>query len=746
MAAILAVLSMLTKSTVCFALSFVYSFFLLWRKRALFFACMCCYLFFSLWSKWVDAHNVTKLSGNETTFFVRFIAPIYIDGDRVKTVVQWQNERLQLIYRLRTEEEKRQWDELQIGTTCSLQGMLERPSLPTNPYAFNYRRYLFHQRIHWIVRPTSLERCMRANITWMERLQTIRQDGIRYIQNHFPHDAGAFMQALIYGERSDIEPTVLASYQKLGLIHLLAISGLHMTLLVGGCFYLFIRLGITRERATMILLGCIPIYVILAGAAPSVMRAAIMTSCFFLASSRLRTIDSLSIACLVLLAKDPYTMFHLGFQLSFLVCFALIICSSFIQNQRSVIRQLFATSFIAQMSTLPLLLYHFYEVSLLSIPLNVIFVPLYSFIILPLSFVALFVHICIPFLSPLIIYGLAAVIAHSNELVTSLSDTLMLTLGRPPALLIVAYVLSICLLFLSFEQQKRAHLFRFSFIFVIIIHFISPFFRPSGEVVMLDVGQGDSIYIELPYRNAIYIIDTGGTMSFADELWKKRKQSFRVGEDVLVPFLKAKGVRTIDALIATHGDFDHIGDAGDVFEAVRVRKLMVGMQQQRNDLEQTLIEQASKKGARVQIVKSGDRWAVGKAQFYILSPFGNEETTNDGSIVLYAWMGGAYWLFTGDLEEKGEQQIMRTYPSLPVDILKVGHHGSKTSTSESFLRHIRPKVALISAGRRNRYGHPHREVIERLRHDHVRIFRTDEHGAVVIRFHKRISTIQTFLP
>ncbi len=692
----------------------------------------------------MDAHNVTTLSGNETTFVVRFIAPIYIDGDQVKTIVQWQYERLQLVHRLRTEEEKKRWGELQIGTACMMKGVLERPSLPTNPYAFNYHRYLFYQRTHWIVRPISLERCMRTNITWMERLQTIRQQGILYIRNHFPDDVSAFMQALIYGERSDIDPTVLSSYQKLGLIHLLAISGLHMTLLAGGCFYLFIRFGIPRERATMILLGCIPLYVILAGAAPSVMRAAVMTSCFLLFSSRLRTLDALSVACLLLLLKDPYMIFHLGFQLSFLVCFALIICSTFIQNEPSVVRQLFMTSFIAQISTLPLLLYHFYEVSFLSIPLNIIFVPLYSFIILPLSFLALFIHLFMSFASPLITYVLAIVIEHANTLVLALADTFVLTLGRPPLLLLVAYIISIFLFFLSFEYGKRAVIFRFSFIFVIIIHFIWPFFRPNGEVVMLDVGQGDSIYIELPYRKAIYMVDTGGTMSFSDEHWKKRKQSFRVGEDVIVPFLKAKGVRTLDALIATHGDFDHMGDASDVLNAVRVRKLFVGMHQ--NDLLQTVIAQAINKGAHVEMVKSGDRWTVGKAQFHILSPFGNEGTTNDGSIVLYAFMGGAYWLFTGDLEEKGEQQLITMYRSLPVDILKVGHHGSKTSTSEPFLRHIRPKLALISVGRRNRYGHPHREVIERLRHYDVHIFRTDEQGAIVIRFHKRISTIQTFSP
>nr|WP_255350559.1 DNA internalization-related competence protein ComEC/Rec2 [Anoxybacillus sp. KU2-6(11)] len=445
---------MLTKSVVCFILSFVYSFFLLWRKRTLFFACMCCYLFFSLWSRWAAMHNVTTLSGDETTFSVRFIAPIYIDGDQVKTTVQWQKERLQLAYRLRTEEEKRKWEGIQIGTACLLKGTLERPSLPTNPYAFNYRRYLFYQRIHWIVRPASLERCMRTNVTWIERLQTIRQQGIRYIQHHFPNDVSAFMQALIYGERSDIEPTVLAGYQKLGLIHLLAISGLHMTLLIGGCFYLFIRFGIPRERATIILLGCIPLYVVLAGAAPSVMRAAIMTSCFLLFSSRLRTLDALSVASLLLLLKDPYIIFHLGFQLSFLVCFALMICSSFIQNERSVVRQLFMTSFIAQISTLPLLLYHFYEVSLLSIPLNIIFVPLYSFIILPLSFAAFLTHLFMPFISSLIIYVLTVVIEYANALVVSLADTSVLTLGRPPLLLLVAYIIAIFLFFSFFRIQK----------------------------------------------------------------------------------------------------------------------------------------------------------------------------------------------------------------------------------------------------------------------------------------------------
>ncbi|GIW50227.1 MAG: hypothetical protein KatS3mg080_0838 [Anoxybacillus sp.] len=143
---------------------------------------------------------------------------------------------------------------------------------------------------------------------------------------------------------------------------------------------------------------------------------------------------------------------------------------------------------------------------------------------------------------------------------------------------------------------------------------------------------------------------------------EKRKQSFRVGEDVIVPFLKAKGVRALDALIATHGDFDHIGDASDVFECCPCAKTVSSVCTRNDLLRNGDGSKRVNKGTRVQIVKSGDRWTVGQAQFHILSPFGNEETTNDGSIVLYALMGGAYWLFTGDLEEKGEQQLMTNVP------------------------------------------------------------------------------------
>jgi competence protein ComEC len=731
----------------------LYGWLIVWRKRNIFPLCTFVFIVFSVLSFVAEQRNVTSFSSNQTSFYVRIISPVQIDGDQLKMMVRSGREKLQLIYRLSSEQEQTQWQRMAIGMNCSFTGTLERPKRATNPYAFDYRQYLYRQQIHWLVKPNHLDmaHCQRSPLSLMEQLQVVRQKGIDYIRAHFPNEAAGFVQALIYGERSDIDPLLIDGYQTLGIIHLLAISGLHITLLTGGCFYVLIRLGVTREKARIILICLLPFYVILAGAAPSVVRASLMVLFVFIAMQKsysLSSLDAVSLACLAMLAKDPYTLFHIGFQLSFIVSTSLILSSSTILKEISTIKQLFLTSLISQLSTWPLLLYYFYEISLLSIPLNVVFVPLYSLLILPLSFLSFLIHLFLPKLGEWIIFLLEQILSVTNDVVEMIStmDWFTLSLGRPPVWLFVIYFVVIFFFFVCLEKKVRHRLHWYAFGFVAFLHFLFPFLNPVGEVVMLDVGQGDCIYIELPYRKASYLIDTGGTLSFSEEKWKRRQKEFDIGEDVVVPFLKAKGVRTLDKLIVTHGDYDHMGAAETVLHSIDVRELVVGKRNERNELEQQIIAQAKKQNILVRAVKRGDRWKVNDAIFYVLSP--NEEVrgTNDASIVLYAQMGGARWLFTGDLEEEGERRLISVFTDLPVDILKVGHHGSRTSTSQPFLTHIHPTVALISVGRNNRYQHPHHDVMERLRQKNITIFRTDEHGAIQIRYRKKISTFITFPP
>ncbi|MGX1983150.1 DNA internalization-related competence protein ComEC/Rec2 [Thermolongibacillus altinsuensis] len=733
--------------------SCLYGLFIILRKRNIFPFCTLVFIVFFALSFVAEQRNVTSFSSNQTSFYVRIISPVQIDGDQLKTTVRSGREKLQLIYRLSSEHEQAQWQRLSIGMNCSFTGQLEKPKRATNPYAFDYQQYLYRQRIHWLVKPNHLDmaHCHRSPLSLIEQLQVARQKGIDYIRAHFPNEASGFVQALIYGERRDIDPSLMSDYQTLGLIHLLAISGLHITLLTGGCFYILIRLGVTRERAGTILIVLLPFYVVVAGGAPSVVRASLMGLFVLIAMKRnfsLSALDAVSLACLVMLAKDPYTLFHIGFQLSFIVSASLILSSSIISKENSTFKQLFLTSLISQLSAWPLLLYHFYEISLLSIPLNVLFVPLYSLLILPLSLFSFFIHLLLPKAGLWIIFLLTKILNITNDVVEMIStiEWFTLSLGRPPVWLVVFYYVVIFFFFVCLEKKVRHRLHWYAFGFVTFLHFAFPFLNPVGEVVMLDVGQGDCIYIELPYRKAVYLIDTGGTFLFSEEKWKKRQNEFDIGEDVVVPFLKAKGVRTLDKLILTHGDYDHVGAAETVLHSLNVRELVVGKRNERNELEQQIVKQAKKQNILVREVGRGDRWKVNDAIFYVLSPNGEEKGTNDGSIVLYVQMGGARWLFTGDLEEGGEQRITSTFSALPVDILKVGHHGSRTSTSQPFLTHIHPTVALISVGRNNRYHHPHGDVIERLQQKRVTIFRTDEHGAIQIRYRKKISTFTTFPP
>jgi len=199
-------------------------------------------------------------------------------------------------------------------------------------------------------------------------------------------------------------------------------------------------------------------------------------------------------------------------------------------------------------------------------------------------------------------------------------------------------------------------------------------------------------------------------------------------------------------MIITHGDYDHAGAAQHLFSQVAVGELVLGKKAELNDVETGLVIAAQKQRVPVQIVQQGDSWQEGGVLFQIISPTGFEETSNNGSIVIDAKLGNLRWLFTGDLEKEGEQRILKDFLNLKADVLKVGHHGSKTSTSEEFVQHLNPKVALVSAGQKNRYGHPHQEILELLKSYGVYIYRTDEDGGVMYEFTKKSGTFSQQLP
>jgi len=245
----------------------------------------------------------------------------------------------------------------------------------------------------------------------------------------------------------------------------------------------------------------------------------------------------------------------------------------------------------------------------------------------------------------------------------------------------------------------------------------------------------------------VYLIDAGDKLQFNTEKWRMRKSAFSVGKDVIVPLLKSKGITKIDQLIITHGDYDHIGSASYLMETMKIKQLTLGDGNIETDLEKQLIEQARSQDVLIKKVKAGDIIGTNEIPFYVLSPQDmNVDSANDQSIVLFVELGGLKWLFMGDLEMKGELKLIGKYQKLKTDVVKIGHHGSKTSSTEDFIQTIQPAIAVISVGENNSYGHPAPEVMSRLYDHRIKIYRTDEGGAIRYIFTKNTGTFYETLP
>jgi competence protein ComEC len=657
-----------------------------------------------------------------------------IDGSSLRGFGKLNDEGIVFRYRIPSKDLVKTAENLKPGLTCKVYGKLIEPAQNSNPNLFNYKRYLYERDIHWVLQVDSFEECKQMNDEWKYFLVQWRFSGLKYIEENFPAETVGVTRALVFGETDRISEEMMKSYRELGIVHLLAISGLHVGLVFAMIFFMLLRLGITRESSLWISVIFLFLYMMITGGAPPVIRASSMLIILILSRKsplRVSVLDSLSIVFISLLFWDPFSVFDIGFQLSFTVSFSLVLSSTTIlTSSASYLIQLLKVTVIAQLSSLPIILCHFYEFSLIGFLSNLLFVPLFSLLVLPLALSTFFMKLLVPggFLCLTHLYGviLSGVDALSSLLSGFPFNTLIL--GKPHSLVIIFYALLILSLFKNMErgEYRLQSLFLCGFI---ILHAAWNQFSPFGEVIFIDVGQGDSTLIDLPYNQGTYLIDTGGAVEFPKEEWEKKTKSFSVGDDVILPFLKSKGITSLDKLILTHGDLDHIGGAEDLMKNIKIKEILITPNSGEKTEMKEIISLAVKRGISFKEVRSPYSWKTKDYSFHILSPQDEEYEGNNDSLVVYSEIGGLQWLFTGDLEEKGEKEFVDSY-DIQADVLKVGHHGSHTSTSTEFLDEIQPSIAVISAGRDNRFGHPHPEVIRRLKEQDVMIHTTAEHGAL----------------
>ncbi|MDT8861430.1 DNA internalization-related competence protein ComEC/Rec2 [Alkalihalobacillus sp. MEB130] len=689
----------------------------------------------------LDQQKSVYTSGEQTVIGTIHTNPI-VDGDSLSMRVKSdKNEVIQIQLFLSNEQEQHQMKRLMIGDVCKINGTFTSPSPATNFHQFNYRQYLYEQQIFWIVRPNigGIQCYESENQSNFIKLQKWRDKQLNRMELDINPELHGIMSALVFGERGLMEGDVLYAYQKLGIIHLLAVSGLHVGMIVTALFYCLIRIGMTRERTMELLLIFLPIYIIVAGAAPSVVRAslmAIIVLLFLRLKLKIPPLLGIVIVYLGYLLVKPYIIFQLGFQLSFLVSFGLIVSAPTLQARYNQVHlQLLFVTILSQFLSFPILLHYMFEFSVISIPLNLVYIPFISFCVLPLTFLAFLASFILPATYNVPLIFLEKMVPSIHDILILISEQKWSTFitGRPSSIIMIFLYVGVVFALLKWEKGGALWWRQPAIVLgiVMIVHLGAPYIDSRAKITMIDVGQGDSFLLELPYRRAVYLIDTGGTVSFfQDEAWRQRRRSFEVGANIVAPALKARGIRTIDSLLLSHGHLDHIGGAEALVDAFTIREVLYSKGPVENAVEHDLLHALAKKGANIQFVSEGVNWKEGGAQFIVLSPVGDEMNLNARSIVLHVIVEGISFLFTGDLEEEGERRLIQTYPGLQVDILKAGHHGSRTSTTEQFLEQLQPKAIFISAGRNNRFGHPHPDVMNRLEERNVVIWRTDQHGSV----------------
>ncbi|WP_050615835.1 DNA internalization-related competence protein ComEC/Rec2 [Bacillus testis] len=731
-----------------------------WAPRTKGFLILLCSFYLFLSSTYLHAYfQKTSLAEGEGNVSVLLTDLPDIDGYSFQTVALLGKEKVILRYHFRSEQEKKEMQAAYaLGLQCNIKGTLEAPEKNRNQNGFNYQFYLQMQGINWILKSDAfpLQSCTPHKKTIPQLIKNIRLQGLKHIDAVFPEESRGFAAALIFGESSWIDDNTYTAYQRLSLVHILAISGMHVTILSAAFFYVAIRCGFARETVQILLIALMPVYGILAGGAPSVMRACIMVMLFLLLSllkARWSAITVLGTLFLIYVFVDPFAMVQVGFQLSFFITFSLLMSHLLLQSLRTSSKwvQTFLVTLICQLSSLPILLYYFQSLSLWGFIWNMVYIPLYTFYLLPFTFLAFFLSLLHgPFLSQvLFLIEKSFVLSNKAALFLSEAPLIQMAFAKPGRLFIFVLAAAIVALFIGWEKRKWKQVMASGGAVACMLFSLygSVHISPWGEITVIDVGQGDSILIKRPHGDGVYLIDTGGILPFGQEAWQEKRKSFEPGRDLVVPFLNSKGIRKLDALILTHDDEDHIGGARAVIEELDIKEIVIAEALADRFMDSDAWKAATKKKVPIRLVRDGDGWNKGKDLFQVLHPDAYEGNSNDTSLVIWAKINGISWLFTGDLGEKGEEALLKRYPDLQADVLKVGHHGSKTSSSAHFLDRIAPKAAWISAGKKNRYGHPHAQVLELIEKRHIQIYRSDLQGSIMYKYrqgHK--GTFSVMLP
>ena len=674
--------------------------------------------------------------------------------------------------------------EFPIGTTVKISGKLEEIPEPRNPGEFDSRQFYACQKIYYFMKNGVVLAWSSKYSRYGQFMQNLKSKIMQTLDIAAKDDAGIF-EAMLLGEKDNLEDEVKIRYQMAGIIHILAISGLHISVLGIGFFDLLKRVGFGNVSAGMVVLSVLLQYGILTGESVSAMRAVGM---FLLAvGARIagRTYDlltALAVSAVLLLLDAPANLYNSGFWLSFGAVAGLGVVAPVLagcirmENRLAVsVMKTLVSSIAVQMTTFPIMLRIYGEISLAGFFLNLLVLPTVSVVLVSgiaavavgMASVSAAVYVVLPGRVLLFLYEKLCELAAGIPFCTWIA-------GSPELWQCAGYYV---LLFLgveilgmsrgivtwkgatgkragnhAFMQEKKDYgegkvwLRKYQLLsgisgIMLILGLGILIYHPSGnlQITCLDIGQGDCISIQLP-QGQNFLIDGGSSN-------KKNIARYQI-----LPFLKNRGIGVIDAILISHTDNDHISGVLELFDymrthltSVRVKNLILPEWTQPDDAYQQLVDKAQAAGVNVQKGRKGEQIALGKASLRFLSPDRGTAGTdaNEDGMVVELTYGGFEGLFTGDIGAETEKKLL---PELEdVDFLKVGHHGSRYSTCQEFLDVVRPELAVVSCSATNTYGHPSGETIERLEDSGAKIWYTMKEGAVTAETDGKEVWVDTFV-
>lgn len=638
---------------------------------------------------------------------------IKVNGDSLSFRGKADGRIFQVYYKLQSEEEKEAFQALTDLHEIELEGKFSEPEGQRNFGGFNYQAYLKTQGIYQTLNIKKIQSFQKVG-SWDigENLSSLRRKAVVWIKTHFPDPMRNYMTGLLLGHLDTDFEEMNELYSSLGIIHLFALSGMQVGFFMDGFKKLLLRLGLTQEKLKWLTYPFSLIYAGMTGFSASVIRSLLQK---LLAQHGVKGLDNFALTVLVLFIIMPNFFLTAGGVLSCAYAFILTMTSKEGKGLKAIARE----SLVISLGILPILSFYFAEFQPWSILLTFVFSFLFDLVFLPL----LSILFALSFLYPVIQLNFIFEWLEGMIRLVSQVASRPLVFGQPNVWLLILLLISLALVYDLRKNIKRVA----GFSLLIVGLFFLTKHPLENEITMLDVGQGESIFLRDVTGKTI-LIDVGGKAESSKKIEKwQEKETTSNAQRSLIPYLKSRGVAKIDQLILTNTDKEHVGDLLEVTKAFHVGEILVS----KGSLKQKeFVAELEATKTKVGSVTVGENFPIFGSQLEVLSPRKIGDGGHEDSLVLYGKLLDKHFLFTGNLEEKGEKDLLKHYPDLEVDVLKAGQHGSKKSSSSAFLEQLKPEMTLISVGKSNRTKLPHQETLTRLETINSKVYRTDQQGAI----------------